>query len=364
MLLIVFLIVFVMVVYVFMLQPKFGSLPTGESLKRVQSSPNFTGQKFQNLNLTPDLTEGVSMLTVLYEFIFTRSKRVRPTDNIPFVKTNLQQLSAEEDVLVWFGHSSYFMQIEGLKMLVDPVFSGAASPLPGSVKSFVGSNEYSVDDLPLIDVLFITHDHWDHLDFDTVTKLKSKVKLIITGLGTAAHLKRWGFEASMIIEKDWNEKIILKNGFVVNTLPARHFSGRGFKRQQSLWMSFALQTNTKKIFIGGDSGYDTHFAEIGKRFGPFDLAILECGQYNKNWKYIHSTPEEVMLEVKDLQAKKLLAVHWGKFVLAQHAWDEPIREVSKLSAANNVPLLTPMIGEKVELNNHSQQFTRWWENVN
>jgi L-ascorbate metabolism protein UlaG (beta-lactamase superfamily) len=132
-------------------------------------------------------------------------------------------------------------------------------------------------------------------------------------LGTGAHFERWNFDQKIIIEKDWNETVELDQGFIVNTLPARHFSGRGFKRNQSLWMSFALQTPTMNLYLGGDSGYDTHFAEIGKAFGPFDLAILECGQYNRNWKYIHMMPEELPQAAIDLKAKKILPVHWSKF---------------------------------------------------
>jgi len=147
-------------------------------------------------------------------------------------------------------------------------------------------------------------------------------------------------------------------------LPARHFSGRGLtNRQQSLWMSFAFKTPTMNLFIGGDSGYDTHFKQIGGQFGPFDLAILECGQYNKNWRYIHSMPEEVVLAAEDLKATKLLPVHWAKFPLAQHDWDEPIIKVTELAKANNLPTITPMIGEKVYLNKTTQYFERWWEGL-
>lgn len=363
MIIIILLITLTLSVMAFMRQPKFGKIAVGDRFERIKKSPNYRDGKFQNISHTPDLAEGVSLFTVLYEFLFTKHKRVAPSTLLPSVKTNLLNLNPNENCLVWFGHSSYFMQIDGMKFLVDPVFSGAASPLPNSVKSFKGSDVYTAADIPEIDYLFISHDHWDHLDYKTIIKLKPKIKKIITGLGTAEHLLYWGFDANKIYEKDWNEEINLSDGFVVNTLPARHFSGRGFKRQQSLWMSFALKTPSMKIFIGGDSGYDSHFKKIGEQFGPFDLAILECGQYNKNWKYIHSMPEELIAEVKELKAKKLLMVHWSKFVLAQHEWDEPIKMVSKDFIENNIPMITPMIGEKVNLSDHHQVFNKWWENV-
>lgn len=161
---------------------------------------------------------------------------------------------------------------------------------------------------------------------------------------------------------EWNDQINPEEGFSVNAVTARHFSGRGLQRNKSLWTSFVLTTSNKKIFIGGDSGYDTHFVEIGKRFGPFDLAVLEDGQYNKNWKYIHMMPEETVQAAIDLGAKKLLPVHWAKFSLSLHAWDEPIIRANKEAARKNVYLLHPMIGECVDLDS-DQTFTRWWETI-
>ncbi len=353
-----------LLIILFTNKPDFGKVPKDDALKRINESPNFRNNKFQNLSHTPDITEGVSYVEVLRSFLFDKSKRLKPSTSLPSIKTDLHNLKSDEDVLVWFGHSSYFIQLDGKKILVDPVFSGNASPIPNSMKSFIGSDIYNSDDIPEIDYLFITHDHWDHLDYKTIIQLKPKIKQIITGLGTSLHLIYWGFESKIIIEKDWNEEIILENGFVVNTLPARHFSGRGLtNRQQSIWMSFALKTPSMNIFIGGDSGYDTHFKRIGEQFGPFDLAILECGQYNKNWRYIHSMPEEVVEAAKDLKAKTLLPVHWAKFPLAQHDWDEPIIKVTAYANEANIPTITPLIGEKVNLKQETQPFEKWWELV-
>lgn len=348
--------------YIFLNQPKFGKMPSGTRQAKIEKSSNFKNGQFQNLSFTPDLAEGVSYFQVLKEFIFNKSERVKPESTLPSVKSDLLHLNPGENILVWFGHSSYFMQIDGKTMLVDPVFSGAASPVSFTTNSFPGSDVYTVEDFPEIDFLFISHDHWDHLDFDTIMKLKSKVRKIITGLGTGEHFEAWGFDMSKVEERDWNEAVNLGDGFSVNLTPGRHFSGRGLSRNGAMWVSFVLQTPTKKLFLGGDSGYDTHFKTIGENFGPFDLVLLECGQYNKNWKYIHMMPEEVAQAAEDLKARKLMPVHWAKFQLAQHDWDEPIIRVSAACKLKNIPLVTPMIGEMVNLN-EDKTYPAWWEKV-
>ncbi len=356
--------VFFIAVYAFMQQPKFGKLPSGERLAKIEQSPNYRDGKFQNLRHTPDFTEGESIFTVLRDFLFTKRPRLKPIDKIPSTKTDLLNLDPKEDILVWFGHSSYFMQIDGKKILVDPVFSGSVSPIAFTTKAFDGTDRYTTDDIPEIDYLFITHDHWDHLDYETLLKLKSKIKKIICSLGTGEHLEYWGFDKDIIIEKDWNEKISLDDGFSAYTTPARHFSGRGFTRNKALWTSFVLHTPTLKIFIGGDSGYDTFFAEIGQTFGEFDLVILENGQYDKKWKYIHMMPEEVLQAASDLKAKRLFPVHSSKFAIANHPWDEPLSEISRLNKNRDFELITPMIGEQVNLKDSTQQFTQWWKGIN
>jgi L-ascorbate metabolism protein UlaG (beta-lactamase superfamily) len=346
----------------FMRSRHFGKLPSGERLMEIGKSPNYKGGQFQNVHATPQLAEGVNMITVMRKFFFGKSPRNKPSGVLPCKKTELLHLDPKKNSLVWFGHSSYFLQVDGKKILVDPVFSGAASPVSFITKSFPGSEVYEPDDFPEIDYLFISHDHWDHLDYKTISKLLPKVKQVITGMGTAAHLEYWGYDKKKIIEKDWNQDIVLDDGFTVHTVPARHFSGRGFSRNRSLWMSFVLETPSMKLFLGGDSGYDTHFAETGKQYGPFDLAILECGQYNPYWKYIHMMPEETVQAGIDLRAKKILPVHWAKFSLSIHDWDEPIKKVTAEAAKKNMPLLHPMIGEAIDLD-HTAEQTKWWENI-
>ena len=342
---------------------QFGQAPSGERLKRIQQSENYHDGSFQNQSYTPVMPEDVSIFRVMADGLFKRSKRNVPKDELPSKKINLRALDLGKDVLVWFGHSSYFMQIDGKKMLVDPVFSGSASPFSFMVKSFKGSDVYTPDDFPEIDYLFITHDHWDHLDYQTIMKLKSKVGKVITGLGVGAHFEHWGFDPKLIVEQNWNESTALDSGFRVTVTPGRHFSGRGFKRNQSVWCSFVLQTPSKKIFIGGDSGYDTHFAQIGAGHGPFDLALLECGQYNTYWKYIHMMPEQTVQAAIDLKARTLMPVHWAKFALAYHAWDEPIERVIREAQRLNVPIIHPMIGETVDLNEFGPT-PEWWKAIN
>ncbi|WDF62190.1 MBL fold metallo-hydrolase [Flavobacterium sp. KACC 22763] len=363
-LILLFLIAFA--IYMFLQHPKFGKAPSGERLIQIQNSPQYKNGKFENQSFTPDLAEGASMAGVLFEFFFKKVDRKIPTDLIPSVKTNLKKLALDQDILVWFGHSSYFIQLEGKRFLIDPVFSGNASPIPGTTKSFKGSDIYSVEDLPEIDYLLITHDHYDHLDYDTILKLKPKTKKIITALGVGSHLEFWGFAPEIIIEKDWYSKIELDQNLTIHTAPSRHFSGRGFKRCNTLWTSFILETKDFKMYLGGDSGYDSHFAAIGEKYGPFDIALLDNGQYNEKWKYIHNMPEDVIQAMKDLKAKRVFPVHSSKFALSLHSWDEPLNKVTELNnlSENPIPLVTPMIGEAVELKNDKQEFQQWWKEVN
>lgn len=349
--------------FAFTQQSKFGKLPKGERLDRIKESPNYRDGSFQNLRHTPTFSDGVGFFTVAKAFFSEKNANVVPVDTLPSEKTDLLNLDPLRDVLVWFGHSSYFIQIDGKRILVDPVFSGSATPLPFGMKAFAGSDVYTTDDIPAIDYLFITHDHWDHLDYETILKLKPKINKVICGLGVGATFESWGYDKARIIEEQWNAKIDLDSGFTAYLAPARHFSGRGLQRNKTLWTGYVLETPTMKFFICGDSGYDVHFAEIGRAFGSFDLAILENGQYDKNWKYIHMSPEETIQAAKDLNAKRILPVHSSKFALANHAWDEPLARASALAKAADIPFLTPVIGAAVNLKDSTQVFTSWWESV-
>ncbi len=344
-------------------QPEFGKLPSNERLEKIKKSPNFKNGSFQNQSITPNLTGNSGFLKALYDFLFKSHERVTPESQIPSIKTDIKNLKADEDVLIWFGHSSYFIQIDGKKILVDPVFNDHASPFPWMVKAFKGTNPFKAEDIPDIDYLIITHDHWDHLDYNTLQKLKGRTKKIVCGLGVGEHLEYWGFNPKIITELDWYEQTELDSGFTLNATPARHFSNRGLKRNQTLWVSYVLQTPTMKLFLGGDGGYDKHFAEIGEKFGPFDLAVLEQGQYNEKWKYIHLLPNQVLNAAKELKAKRIFPVHNSKFALSTHPWDEPLEQIIKNNETVQMPIITPKIGEKVRLKDTTQVFSHWWKGL-
>lgn len=345
-----------------MFYKQLGKAPSGERLKRIQSSPNYHEGAFQNIHETPQLAEGYSFRKVLYDFLFHKSEHLKPSQPIPSVKTNLTALPLNLDLLLWFGHSSYYLQLNGKRFLIDPVFSTSASPIPFTNIPFKGSNNYSPEDIPEIDYLLISHDHYDHLDYRTIKKLKPKVKQVITGLGVGSHFEAWGYTSKSIVELDWNQSLSLSNDISLNTVSARHFSGRGFKRNITLWLSFILKTEKYTLFLGGDSGYDTHFKEIGTKYGPFDLAILENGQYNLAWHYIHMLPEETLQAAKDLAAKNLFPVHSSKFALALHAWDEPMNKLSEYNKSSNISLIRPVIGEVVSLDK-PREFPQWWKQI-
>lgn len=348
--------------YAFMSSAAFGRISTGNAMDAIRNSPHYKDGAFQNLSHTPMMAEGTSYFTVMRKFFFDGNKNKVPPAPIPAVKTDLKVLNLNEDLIVWFGHSSYYMHIDGKRILVDPVLSGYASPVSFSTKAFSGTDVYKPEDFPSIDFLFITHDHFDHLDYKAVTALRPKVARVITTLGTGAHLLRWGYKPAQVTETDWYERTDLGDGFIVNTVPGRHFSGRTFKRGQALWAAFVLATPNRNIFIGGDSGYDSHFKAIGDKFGPFDLAMLENGQYNAYWAHIHMMPEEVVQAAIDLKAKVLFPVHWGKFSLSLHDWDEPIRRVTREAILKGQPMIHPQIGEVVRLNNLVTP-QRWWETI-
>lgn len=344
-------------------QSRFGQLPKGESLERIKRSPNFKEGEFKNQSFTPLMTGNENKLVSLFKFLFRKTDFISPIDSIPFIKTNLNCLEPKNDVLVWLGHSSYFIQTGGKKILVDPALSGHASPFSWMVKAFNGTDWYKAENIPDLDYLIITHDHWDHLDYETVMKLKSRVKKIICGLGVGSHFEYWGFNPKSIIELDWYEHALLDSTWIITATPARHFSGRGIKSNQTLWVSFVLKTPSLNIFIGGDGGYDKHFEDIGKKYGPFDLAILEQGQYDQRWKYIHLFPEQVFKAASDLHAKRLLPVHNSKFTLANHKWNEPFIKLNENSKGYHIPVLTPMIGEQVNLKDTNHVFSDWWRNL-
>lgn len=352
-------------IFIFLQHPLFGKEPSGDRLDRIKKSKNYKNGQFHNLSDTPALTEGISYWAVIKELLTSKIENTKPTDSIPCESTNLLEKNIAEDFMVWFGHSSYYIKIDGQSFLIDPVLSKNASPLYGTNTAFKGADLFTCETLPKIDVLILTHDHYDHLDYSSFKDIKNKVSKIICPLGVGEHLEHWGFPKENITELDWYEDASLTDSIKIIATPARHFSGRSFKRNTTLWASYVLQTKNLNLYLGGDSGYDTHFKEIGTKYGPFDLAILENGQYDKKWKYIHMMPEEVVQASNDLQARRFLPVHSSKFKLANHPWKEPLERVSTASEKQTASqLITPKIGEVIYLNQQNQVFEKWWEQVN
>jgi L-ascorbate metabolism protein UlaG (beta-lactamase superfamily) len=350
--------------YIYMKQDKFGEAPGEKRIAAFNSSPNFKDGTFQNLMVTPELADGHTTFDVMYTFLFKSFPRLRPLDTIPSIKNNLHAVPADSNILVWFGHSSFYIQLDGKKILADPVFSGNASPIPGTNLSFAGTDIYTIEDIPNIDYLFLTHDHYDHVDYETLIGLRTKIRKVICGLGIGEHLERWGYSPDQIIERDWHQEVVLDSGFIAYVEPARHFSGRGLTRNNTLWASYLLQTPTMKIYMGGDSGYGKHFADIGNKYGPIDLVMLDNGQYDSAWRYIHTLPAEVLMAAKDLKARRLFPVHSSKFKMANHPWDEPLIKITELNKTYGFPLVTPVIGEIVNLNDTLRTFRPWWDGLN
>ena len=367
--LLIIVIVFAISIYLFMKTPVFGALPSGKSLEKVKNSKNYIDGEFRNKEKTELLTDTKKTpIKILLEFAFEKDPEgTVPKIALPSVKTDLKTLDPNEDLIVWFGHSSLFIQIAGKKILVDPVFSKYASPVPFSNKAFEGTNIYTVDDLPEIDILLITHDHYDHLDYPTVKKLKEKVAKVIVPLGVDAHFLRWDFDEEKIVTVDWDDEVTIDDNLKIYALETRHFSGREFSnRNQSLWVSYLIEEkyndNLYRLFLSGDGGYSPRFKGFKEKFQNIDLAVMEAGQYNEEWALIHSLPEDIIKEVRDMEVTKLFPIHNSKFKLSKHPWDEPLRKLDDFTINTNIQLLTPMIGEKLYLHKENS-FKKWWENL-
>lgn len=337
----------------------FGKAPSAAQARHFAALPNFTGGKFQNLGGVR-FSPGNAPMGKLLKGFLNRPQTTRPSRPVPSVATDLRAPGTDRPTIIWFGHSSYLIKYQHLNILIDPVFSGNASPVPGSVRAFAGSNDYGVADLPPIDVLVLTHDHYDHLDYATVARLRPQVKHVVTALGVGAHLRHWGYAADQITELNWHETTAPLPGVQLTAVPAQHMSGRMFSPQNTLWAAFVLQLGPHRLYLGGDSGYGPHFQETGARYGPFDLALLENGQYNELWHAIHTVPEETAQAARDLRAATLWPVHWAKFVLGYHPWNEPIKRLLPAAAALGQPVTVPRIGEPYAVGDPVRT-EPWWD---
>ena len=340
-----------------------GKLPADERLKRIQESSNYLDGEFQNQLPTKTLIEEKSFFSSFWGFIFRNEKHRRPSGPLPMVKTDLRALDKNTNLVIWLGHSSCYIQLDGKRILIDPVLKKSAAPPFMSLfnRSFKGKYPYSVKDMPEIDYIIISHDHWDHLEYPTMKTLKNKVKAVVCPLGIGSHFEYWGFDPKIIHEGDWYDSFQVEANFTVHVLPARHFSGRWIKRNQVLWSSLMIETQGRRVFYSGDTGYGPHFEEIGKKFGSVDIAIMENGQYDLNWATIHLMPEEAVQAAIDMNAKALLPVHSGRFSICHHTWYDPYIRITSASKDKNFRLLTPKIGKAIYLDNPNQSFSPWWQ---
>jgi L-ascorbate metabolism protein UlaG (beta-lactamase superfamily) len=343
-------------------QPKFGALPEGERLERIRRSPHYVDGAFRNLVDTPTLVDGHNLFTILAGNLRQRVPRLRPDGPIPSVKTDLHALDVDHDVVVWLGHSGYFIVLGGRRILIDPVFSPSAAPVSFSNGAFDGSTPYTAEDVPPVDVLLITHDHWDHLDHATVTSLAPKVGSVVVPIGVGAHFERWGYPWAKVRELDWFDRVDLDGALTIHAVPARHYSGRWFQRNQSLWAGFVLESVRRRLLFSGDTGAGPHFGEIARRFPEFDLVALDMGQYDARWPHIHMNPEQAADAARTLGAQALLPGHVGRFSMARHPWDEPFERIVAASADRSYRLLTPRIGEPVGFVGGERPTVSWWQN--
>jgi L-ascorbate metabolism protein UlaG (beta-lactamase superfamily) len=343
------------------MKKQFGGKITDDLLKRYSQSPHWREGKFMNLEETSMAFSLQALPKFLYKQ-FCKSKGREPQNSIsvqPFDQNTFLSPS-EKAKIIWYGHSVMLIRINEKTILIDPMFGSNSAPVgPFNIKRFSKNTLDIIDQLPPIDLLLLSHDHYDHLDLKSMEKLIPNVKEFFVALGCARHLIEWGVDSNLIQEFDWWDNQNFE-GIDITFTPSRHFSGRGLKdRAKSLWGGWVLKTYNENIYFSGDGGYGTHFREVGEKLGPFDFGIMECGQYHENWHQIHMYPEEAIQAAIDAKANKVMAVHWGAFALAQHSWKEPIERFTKAASENGVTAFTPRIGELFSTRDSINE--RWWE---
>ncbi len=361
----ILIVVFILAYFAFVnYYPSFGGDVSEDRQKVYASSRQFRDGLFKNTKDVPKETSFWEMLSIARKFFFEKVENGRPEKEPPMHRVDSVEVVTHESGtrLVWFGHSAFLLQMEGKTVLLDPMLGPVPAPHPmmGS-KRFNPELPISIEKLPHIDAVLISHDHYDHLDYESIKKLKDKVDQFYVPLGVGVHLEAWGVSKDSIHEMDWWQDTKFGNLEFVCT-PAQHFSGRKMNNGQStLWASWVIKSQEERIFFSGDSGYSNHFKEIGEAHGPFDFAMLECGQYNKLWPDIHMFPEETAQAGMDLRAKTIMPIHWGGFKLALHSWTDPIERVSKKANSLGIPLIAPEIGSIISLDSiQNQELRPWW----
>ncbi|MCI4232074.1 MBL fold metallo-hydrolase [Dickeya dianthicola] len=299
-------------------------------------------------------------LSLIWRLGFQRKGRV-PDQRLPTQSPDLQAFLAADERLkfIWFGHSTLLLNLDDTRILIDPVFSASVSPFSFMFRRFQPP-ALAREALPDIDIILLSHDHYDHLDEQTIRAFRDTATRFIAPLKVGEHLKKWGIAAQRIQELDWYQSHTL-NGITFTATPSHHFSGRSLSgRNTTLWASWVIQGQRERLFFSGDSGYGEHFRHIGERFGPFSLAFVENGQYNHRWPDSHMHPEQTVQAAQDLRAHLFMPVHWGMFALAFHDWADPVRRSSQLARERQLPMIMPMLGEVVTLGTPTAT-PAWWE---
>lgn len=292
------------------------------------------------------------------------TKATEPKAKLP-VKSSSYDLNPEENnvQITWFGHSSLLLQMHGMNILIDPMFSERISPV-----SFAGPKRFSdapvkISELPHIDILVISHDHYDHLDYQVIKEIDEKTDRYIVPLGVENHLERWGVEKGKIRNMAWWEEITI-NGLTIGCTPARHYSGRSLDDQfATLWASWVFKDEYYQIFESGDTGYGEHFQKIHEKYGNFDFVMIDCAQYDMNWPEVHMFPEEAVQAVKMLGAKTAMPIHWAAMSLANHAWDDSAERFVYDGENDGLNIVTPYLGETMSLEMTEDYQERWWKDI-
>ena len=328
-----------------------GRQPRGERLERCRRSPQWRGGEFVNVYETPLMTGDDGFFGQMYKFLFGRVENLHPANDVPTAKSSLKDIPRSEEVCVWLGHSTVYIQTGGARFLFDPVLTNQL-PVWWFMRPFRGADVYTTDDIPEVDYLVITHDHWDHLDWKTVTALRDRVGHVVCALGIGEHFEYWGYPKEKIHDLDWGESF-----GPLRCLPTRHFSGR-MGQHKTLWASYLID-GPRRIFVSGDGGYDERFKRFGEHYPGIDLAIMENGQYDEGWRHIHTLPRELPTAISELGARRVLTYHNSKYALANHSWTEPLDSIYTAAKGQPWQLLTPRIGEQVRLD-EQQTFSKWW----
>lgn len=346
------------------LNPQFGARISAQEKLAYENSDQWNGKKFVNaINTEMDIS--LSNMPGLLKKQFSGTEGRRPEENLNIA--DFDSLSWQNDTLysklIWFGHSVGLLKMGDLNFLIDPMFGDDTAPVAPFKSARYSANALSIiDRLPPIDAVFFSHDHYDHLDYTSIKKLRAKVGHFYVPLGVGRHLERWGVPAEKITQIDWWNDFNLGE-VEITFVPSRHFSGRGpFDRGESLWGGFTFISPQMRIYWSGDSGYGPHFKEIGERLGPFDWAFVECGQYNKLWHAIHMYPEESVQAAIDVRAERAVPIHWGGFTLSLHTWKDPVQRFSEEAEEKGQAIVMPKLGEVVNLNS-APSGEWWWTNV-